>query len=120
MNRPTRIAFIGWIVALIAVSWTSAAQPQENAAARVRKQFDDCFYAAVGQQWKTNFNMDPNIASENAFLACATEEQAMYAVLGLAGISPQQAQATVVGVKIKLKRAIREVSADPPARQKQK
>lgn len=114
MNRPVKIALISFGGGMLAAGWVSAAMPQE-AGARVRKQFDDCFYAAVGQQWKANFNLDPNIAAENAFAACATEEQAMYSVLGVVGVSPQQAQATIVGVKLKLKRAVREVMADPAA-----
>lgn len=93
--------------------FTDPGAAQQDTGTRLRKQFDDCVYASVGQQWTANIKTDPNIAAENAFLACQTEEQAIYSVLGLSGVPQQQAAATVVGIKLQLKRSVREIMADP-------
>jgi len=44
---------------------------------------------------------------------CATEEQAIYSLLDGVNVPFPQAQATVVGIKLKLKGKVREIMEDP-------
>lgn len=114
MNRATRITLIGFGIVLGMVLWKGVAGASD-AMARIRQQYENCVYAAVGEQWKAKPKIAPNTAAETAFLSCTTEEQAIYSRLDLVGIDLAQAQASVVGVKLRLKGKIREIMGDPAA-----
>jgi hypothetical protein len=83
-------------------------------AQHLRKQYDNCVFDAVGSQWKDQPRILPSLAAENAFVACATEEQAMLAVTNPTNaLQLQQAQTVITAVKMQLKRTVREIMSDP-------
>ena len=89
------------------------AQNAPDLAVQLRKQYENCVYDAVGLQWKGNLKLDPSLGAENAFQACLTEEQAINALLYSLNTHPAQITTVLVGIKLKLKRTIREIMADP-------
>jgi hypothetical protein len=93
----------------------AAAQSAPDIASKLRLEYDSCVYGAVGSQWKAQPRIDPNIATEVAFQSCLTEEQGMRAVLGAVDVSYSQIESTIVGIKLNLKRKVREIMADPGA-----
>lgn len=103
------------MLAILAVSWTQA-HAQTTApdpAARLRQNFDNCFYDSVAGQIKISRDRDVAAVAENAFIACQTEQEAILAYLNLRGLPPAQVRAMLIGVKIQLKNALRDIYAHP-------
>jgi hypothetical protein len=92
---------------------TTPLSAQEELGLKLRRQFENCVYASVGTQWVASTNLNANIAAEQAFVECQTEETAIYSALALLGIGQAQAAATVTSLRLNLKRQVREIVADP-------
>ena len=90
-----------------------AAVTQADTATTLRSQYENCVYDAVGNQWIKAPKISSALAVETAFQMCATEEQAIYSLLDGVNVPFPQAQATVVGIKLKLKGKVREIMEDP-------
>jgi steroid 5-alpha reductase family enzyme len=99
------------LVPAILASTAAFADPQT--AGQLRKEFDNCVYAAVGKQWQANPRIDSSLAAEMGFQACATEEQAMGTLLYSMSMPASQVNTAIVGVKLQVKRIVREIMADP-------
>lgn len=102
----------------VAVLASTSALANPETAGMLRKEFDNCVYAAVGKQWKANPQIDSSLATEMGFQSCATEEQAMAALLYSTNTPANQVNAAIVGVKLQVKRTVREIMADPVAYKK--
>ena len=89
------------------------AQQANPHAAAVRKNFDDCFYSSVAAQLKSSRTTDYNMVSELAFQACSTEEQAIGVLLTANNIQRQTVDALVIKIKLDLKKAVRDIAANP-------
>lgn len=102
---------------VVAIALTSSAHAQssqmEQTAKAVRQGYDDCFYGSAGSQIKAKASNDMNFIAEQAFLACQTEEQALYALASVNHVPPNQASALIVGIKLQLKRTLRDIAANP-------
>jgi hypothetical protein len=100
------------ILGLLAPHNANAQQANPQAAA-IRKNFDDCFYSSVAGQLKFNRTTDYNMVSENAFLACATEEQAIGLLLTANNVPTETVAALLIKIKLDLKKSIRDIAANP-------
>jgi hypothetical protein len=89
------------------------AQQASLQAAAVRKNFDDCFYSSVAAQLKSSRTTDFNMVSELAFQACSTEEQAIGVLLTANNVQRETVDALVIKIKLDLKRAVRDIAANP-------
>ena len=98
-----------------------AAAQQANAGApiaQLRKAFDDCVYESVAAQLHqipidARRNADMSSLGEQGFLACATEERALAMMLTVNDVSPQVIQATLLGIRVQIKRTLRDIVANP-------
>jgi hypothetical protein len=90
-----------------------AQQANSQAAANVRKNFDDCFYSSVAGQLKSSKTTDYNMVSEMAFQACSTEEQAIRLLLMASNVQMETVAALLIKIKLDLKKSIRDIAADP-------
>jgi len=99
------------LITLALASTPALANPQ--LAGQLRKEFDNCVYASVGKQWQANPGIDSSLAAEVGFQSCSTEEQAMSALLYATNTPPSQVNAAIVGIRLQLKRTVREIMADP-------
>jgi hypothetical protein len=95
-----------------------AATAQENplisAMQNAGKAYDHCFYQSVFAQMKaqrTDDNYD--MMSERAFAACATEESAMVLLAQAGGVPAQTITITLTGLRLSLKRTVRDIVANP-------
>ncbi len=121
MNRPTRNTLFGCVLCLILAGFYACGaqaqqkqrSPLDQQTRDIRKNFNDCFYSSAANQLKMNRAMDANMASEAAFQACATEEQAIIGFLALNHLPQNQAAALVTGIKLQLKKTMREIAAHP-------
>lgn len=117
MNRPTRRILFGCVLCLdlvVCLTLPAKADSQlEQQAKAIRKNFDDCFYGSAVSQLKRSVVQDINSVSEQAFLACSTEEQALISFLILNHMSPSTASAAITGLKIGLKKTMREIATHP-------
>lgn len=97
---------------MLSLAATSAsAQDLASLAAQTRKSFYDCAMSSVmGQisQQGLNYEADMNGVAEAAFMACATEEQAIRLVLAGARVSAQMVEAAIIRVKLDIKRELQE------------
>ena len=101
------------ILTIVAALASTPALANPQLAGQLRKEFDNCVYASVGKQWQTNPQIDSSLAAEMGFQACATEEQAMGALLYSTNTPASQVNTTIVGIRLQLKRTVREIMADP-------
>ncbi len=101
--------------AVLLMSEFAAAQSAPDIAAKLRREYDNCVYDAVGTQWKAQPKIHPNTATETAFQTCLTEEQGMRALLGSINVPFPEAETTITGIKLNLKRKVREIMTDPAA-----
>jgi hypothetical protein len=105
-------------VAILALSFVllppnAFAQQLSQQAARVRQNFDDCFYNSVAAQLKSSRATDYNMVSELAFRACSTEEQAIGALLMANKVQSETVVALVIKIKLDLKKSVRDIAANP-------
>lgn len=84
-----------------------------DAAARVRKNFDDCVYASAASQFKDPNQKDVSLVAERAFAACRTEEDAIGTYLLLLNVPASQAQALIIKIKLGLKATLRDIFLNP-------
>lgn len=106
------------ILMVLAVLFSTCAFANPDIAAQLRKEFDNCVYGSVGKQWQANPQIDSSLAAEVGFQSCATEEQAMSSLLYSSNTPAYQVNATIVGIRLQLKRTVREIMADPAAYKK--
>jgi hypothetical protein len=112
------------VTAIIGISLLCSpaiAQQVDPAAAvlQYRKAFDDCVYDSVAAQLlhipagTARRNADMSALVEQGFLACATQERVLGMTLTLRDVSPQVIQATLLGIRVQIKRTLRQIAADP-------
>jgi len=106
------------VVLISAILFSVPAFANPDLAGQLRREFDNCVYASVGKQWQANPRIDSSLAAEVGFQSCATEEQAMSTLLYSSNTPAYQVNATIVGIRLQLKRAVREIMADPVAYKK--
>src|SRR5690242_16992258 len=96
-----RRKWLGWSCAAAAIVSTPAwCQQDVGQAAKIRKNFDDCFYFSAAEQFKNPAEKDVSAVAERAFLACQTEQDAILAFLTLSGAPPAQSQSVLIGAKL--------------------
>lgn len=86
---------------------------QDQAALQLRQQYDNCVYASAGASLRASPGVDVNSATEAAFLACQTEENAMILFLQVSGGRPQQIATGITAIKLQIKRTMRDIVANP-------
>lgn len=98
---------------LAALLFVSPAMGQPDAATVLRKKFENCVYDEVGVQWKASPRISPNLATETAFQACSTEEQAIVSLMMAMNTDSGRASAALSGLKLRIKSTVREIMTDP-------
>src|SRR5450759_5129640 len=109
-------AIIG--ISLLCSPATAQQVDPASPVAQSRKAYDDCVYGSVAAQLKqmpinARRNADFSSVGEQGFMACATEERALGMILTLSDVSPQAVQATLLGIRVQIKRTLRQIAADP-------
>ena len=109
-----KLVFIA-ICVLVGQTITQAKSQVSQEVDIARKNYDDCFYGSLIAQIKDKQNFDVNQKAEAAFLACATEEQALRDTAPRpTGIADDPIiNATVLKIKIQLKNFARDIVAHP-------
>jgi hypothetical protein len=110
-SSSTILASASLVLLLLASG--SKAQDAPEVAKRLKAEYENCVYDAVGAQWKGNPRLDSNAGTETAFLACQTEQQAIETLLYSIHTPPVQVVAAILGIKVALKRTVRAIMADP-------
>lgn len=91
--------------------WCGAAAAQNQSPfSAARLGFDDCFKRSALAQIKKTPAEEVDLISERAFLACATEEQALRVQMNALGPNPY-ADGSMVNIKLLLKGRAREWAA---------
>lgn len=101
---------IGAILALLAAA---PAYGQLDAAAGIRKSYDDCVYASAAEYLKDPRVRDMSAVAEQSFLACQTEERAILTFLRLNQASAAQAETTIISIRLRIKATLRDIAANP-------
>jgi hypothetical protein len=111
MHRPTRISLVGMlIVPLWALFWSASESAEEGKTAQLLKMYQECVFDAVASQVKNgSAEVNPSAATEVAFQACRTEEQAIFAQAAAGGVAASQANQVITDYKLSLKQKIRNV-----------
>jgi len=115
VNRPTRITLIGIVIVLLwALLLGATGRAQENSkTAQLLNLYKECVLDAVRSQVKNSVSaINPSAATEVAFQACRTEEQALFAHASAGGVSQTQANEVITDYKLKIKQQVRKVFAD--------
>jgi len=115
MNRHTRLTLLGTILVLVlALFWSATGKAQqEGKTAQLLKMYQECVFDAVSSQVGRNgSSINPSAASEAAFLACRTEEQALFAHASAGGISQSQANQVITDYKLSIKQQVRKIFAN--------
>jgi hypothetical protein len=116
MNRHTRVALISMVIVLLwALIWSATGSAQENSKfAQLLKLYRECVFEFVSSQVESS-RIPPNgsAATELAFQACRTEEQAILAYASAGGVTAAQANQAVTDLKLNLKQTIRKILATP-------
>jgi hypothetical protein len=105
------------VVGVFLVCGPVAAQQADPAAVQSRKAYDDCVYESVAAQLQqmpisVRRNADMSSLGEQGFMACATEERVLEMTLSINNVSPQLAQAALLGIRAQIKRTLRRIAAD--------
>jgi hypothetical protein len=109
---------ITFAVGVFLVCGPTAAQRVDPAAAvQSRKAYDDCVYGSVAAQLQqmpisARRNADVSSLGEQGFVACATEERVLEMTLSINNVSPQIAEAALLGIRAQIKRTLRQIVAD--------
>jgi hypothetical protein len=95
----------------------AAQQVDPAAAVQSRKVYDDCVYESVAAQLQqmpisARRNADMSSLGEQGFVACATEERVLGMTLTINNVSPQIAQAALLGIRAQIKRTLRQIAAN--------
>lgn len=91
---------------LLALVGPVTAQDASQAANTRRQEYDACFAAsAKAQMAHLTKPYDINMIAENAFVACATEERALTALLD-GRLLPQMVSTVMLSIKLELKRSL--------------
>jgi hypothetical protein len=81
--------------------------------AQLRELYQSCVIDFVASNTRRNgVDLNPSMATEMAFQACSTEEQAILADAYAAGVSSVQANQVITGFKLSLKQTIRKILAE--------
>jgi hypothetical protein len=95
-----------------------AAQKVDSATVvQSRKAYDDCVYESVAAQLQqmpigARRNADMSSLGEQGFVACATEEHVLGMMLSISNVSPEIAQAALLGIRAQIKRTLRQIASD--------
>jgi hypothetical protein len=105
-------------IVLLVCGPVAAQQVDPAAAAQSRKAYDDCVYESVATQLQqmpvsARRNADMSSLGEQGFVACATEERVLGMTLTINSVSPQIAQAALLGIRAQVKRTLRDIAANP-------
>jgi len=105
------------IVPLWALFWSASGSAEEGKTAQLLKMYQECVFDAVASQVKNgSAEVNPSAATEVAFQACRTEEQAIFAHASAGGVSASQANQVITDYKLSLKQKIRKVFANSERR----
>jgi hypothetical protein len=88
---------------VLAAAWPCLAQ-EKPLLTRLAEQHRDCVYASAVEQ--RIVQPDKNMAVEQAFLACGTEEAAILAAMRANMVAPDQANILISRHKLRLKREL--------------
>jgi hypothetical protein len=116
MNRHTRITFRGMLTVLpFALFWISTGRAQEEGkTGQLLKMYRECVIDAIKTQVRNSHSeLNPSAATELAFQACRTEEQAILSHASAGGVTPNQANQVVTNYKLSLKQQVRKAFAAP-------
>jgi hypothetical protein len=106
-------AILACCLALASLSNGRVLAEENQPAATIRKNYDDCFYNSVANQLKASRTTDFNFVSETAFQACSTEEQAIGLFLVANNVRRDTVAAMIIKIKLDLKKSIRDIAANP-------
>jgi hypothetical protein len=82
--------------------------------AQLLKMYRECVIDAIGSQLRNSSGeVNPSAATEVAFQACRTEEQAIFAHASAGGVAPAQANQAITEYKLGLKQQVRKLFASP-------
>ena len=95
------------------VAASAEEDPLISAMQNAGKAYDHCFYNSVFAQMKAGRTEDYDMMSERAFAACATEESAMVLLAQAGGVPAQTITITLTGLRLSLKRTVRDIVANP-------
>jgi hypothetical protein len=112
----TRLTSIGFVIVLsIALFLSTKGNSQDARITQLRKGYQECVYDAVASQLKGNSQViNASAATELAFRACSTEEQAILAHVYAAGVSQTDANQVITSFKLSLKQTVRNIINHPP------
>jgi hypothetical protein len=102
---------IVFFLALITTSAPADAQTA-NPPPQVRKNYDECVYLSVAEQFADKSAHDMSMVAENAFRACLTEEQALTTFMALQNVPPSMISAVLIKIKLQLKWSVRDIAAN--------
>lgn len=109
MNRPTRNTLFGVVLCLaLSMAYSCKKAAAQTAIDPQKNEYDRCVFGAISDQKPSKLSVA--VAAENAFRACATEEQAMISTLMLMpGSDFNLTVAAVTNHKLQIKRIAREM-----------
>jgi len=102
------------LVLALALFWSATGRTQqEGKTAQLLKMYQECVFDAVKSQVRNSgLAINPSAASEVAFQACRTEEQAIFAHASAGGVSPSQANQVITDYKLSIKAQVRKIFAN--------
>jgi hypothetical protein len=109
----SRAGFSTVLVFSTGLAAAAVAQTTEAEVRETRKNFDDCFYNSISGQITTGPRTEINAMAEKALQACATEEQAIIALLSKIGVPTNTITEEVLKIKVSLKNTARNIAAHP-------
>jgi hypothetical protein len=101
------------LVAVLLFPAIALAQPVFDTVAKLRDEYTNCVFSSVHAQIHAAPRIDPNVAVEQGFRACITEEQGIRAALASVQMSYEKTETGIAGMKLRIKRNIREIMTDP-------
>lgn len=99
----------GILAFVVTEAW---ADNNTDTAQIIRRRFDDCVFNTVNSLVKKG-ESDPNLAAEQGFAACQTEERAIIALMSSMHVPQLQAEAMILNIRMQIKNTVRDVFANP-------
>jgi hypothetical protein len=102
---------------LIVLFWSASGRAEEGKTAQLLKMYQECVFDTVASQVKnSSAEVNPSAATEVAFQACRTEEQAIFAHASAGGVAASQANQVITDYKLSLKQKVRKIFANSERR----
>src|SRR6516164_5741596 len=113
-RRPAKIIFVGFEILLLLFVLSAQTRGEDTKITQLRKMYQDCVYDAVASEIRSSgHQINPSAATELAFQACLTEEQAILAYVYAAGVTQVQANQVMSSFRLSLKQTVRDIFARP-------